>query len=182
MEIETNMDIRPTEDMINHFTQRTKYHISLVDKNIRLLANRPLFINLKDELLKRGHLHDCSKFVEPEYIPYIWLTEKFRQMKQNRNWNYPSKEISDSVNEAIHHHLTTNRHHFEYFNNPDVDMSDVDIIEVVADWAAMDQERTNDMKMSPREWYTKTGINKWNISVSLQKRLENVITELEIAL
>ena len=47
--------------------------------------------------------------------------------------------LPNRVRRAVHHHVTTNRHHPEFHADPN-DMTEVDLIEMVCDWTAMAQE------------------------------------------
>ena len=58
------------------------------------------------------------------------------------------------VQAAIDHHLTTNRHHPDFHDDPN-EMSEVDLIEMVCDWTAMSQEFGQDGG-SARGWADKT--------------------------
>jgi len=64
------------------------------------------------------------------------------------------KGMEDRVRAAIQHHMTTNRHHPDFHNDPN-EMSDVDIIEMVCDWTAMAQE-FDEGGGSAKSWADKT--------------------------
>lgn len=71
--------IEPTPEMVTFFERRTREHIDRVRRNLAALAVLP---DYPQEILDRGEIHDESKFVPPERIPYIWLTE-FHRRRQN---------------------------------------------------------------------------------------------------
>jgi len=62
--------------------------------------------------------------------------------------------MEDRVRRAIQHHVTTNRHHPDFHDDPN-DMTDADLIEMVCDWTAMSQEFNQDGG-SARDWADKT--------------------------
>jgi hypothetical protein len=62
--------------------------------------------------------------------------------------------MEELVRAAIKHHVTTNRHHPEFHDDPN-DMTDVDLIEMVCDWTAMSQEFDQNGG-SARGWADKT--------------------------
>jgi hypothetical protein len=140
----------PTPQMLAFYERRTLEHIARVGKCLALLA-RVMACNA--ELIERAQIHDASKFGPEEYIPYVWLTEYHRCRRTGEPFEYP-EGVAKSVELAIHHHVTTNRHHPEFHADPN-DMSDVDLIEMVCDWTAMAQEFDQDGG-SARGWADKT--------------------------
>lgn len=85
--------------------------------------------------------------------------------------------IVEQVKRAITHHVTSNRHHPEFYADPN-DMSDVDLIEMVCDWTAMAQEFGQDGG-SARGWADKT-IGKRVAFIADKRRLiYRMIEELD---
>ena len=142
--------MEPTPQMLAFYERRTHEHIDGVRRCLALLAE---ITDQKEELLERQRLHDASKFGPEERIPYVWLSEYHRCRRTGQPFAYP-EGIEDSVKRAIHHHVTTNRHHPEFHADPN-DMTDVDLIEMVRDWTAMAQEFGQDGG-SARGWADKT--------------------------
>lgn len=140
----------PTKEMIAYYDKRTNAHIERVRRCLYLIASATDF---KEELLVRAELHDASKFSPEEYIPYIWLTEYHRCRRAGEPFEYPEGGRTQ-VRKAIDHHVTSNRHHAEFHADPN-DMTDVDIIEMICDWTAMEHEY-GDPSGSAREWADKT--------------------------
>lgn len=140
----------PTPEMIAFYERRTHEHIERVRRCLLLLAE---VTDYGEELIERAKVHDASKFGPQERIPYIWLTEYHRCRRNGESFEYP-EGIAEKVKKAIHHHVTTNRHHPEFHADPN-DMSDVDLIEMVCDWTAMAQEFGQDGG-SARGWADKT--------------------------
>jgi len=181
--MEPQQQEEPTEAMVRAFESRTALHVRLVTANLERLSTKR--IELREELLDRGRVHDASKWSEPERTPYVWLTEYHRVHNSSRSkggegevvFRYPSG-VGDAVEAAIKHHKANNRHHSEFFADPD-EMSTVDVLEMVSDWAAIAQELSNNPRESPRHWFDETGRRKWNYSAALLSRIEEAISELE---
>lgn len=78
---------------------------------------------------------------------------------------------------AIHHHVTSNRHHPEFHSDPN-DMSDVDLIEMVCDWTAMAQEFGQDSG-SARGWADKTVGKRVGFNAEKRRFIYQTIEELD---
>jgi hypothetical protein len=142
--------IEPTPEMVAFYERRTNEHIERVRRCLTLLAG---VIDCGGELIERARVHDSSKFGPEERIPYVWLTEYHRCRSSGEPFEYP-EGVAERLKMAIHHHVTTNRHHPEFHADPN-DMSDVDLIEMVCDWTAMAQE-FGEGGGSARGWADKT--------------------------
>ncbi len=140
----------PTPAMIEFYERRTEEHIDRVRRCLSVLAS---VTEYSGELNERARIHDVSKYGPNERIPYIWLTEFHRCRRAGEPFSYPDG-MEDRVCDAIHHHVTTNRHHPDFHSDPN-DMSDIDVIEMVCDWTAMSQEFGQDGG-SARGWADKT--------------------------
>lgn len=81
------------------------------------------------------------------------------------------------MKKAIHHHVTSNRHHPDSHANPN-DMSDVDLIEMVCDWTAMAQEFGQDGG-SARGWADKTVGKRVAFNEEKRRFIYRVIEELD---
>lgn len=92
---------------------------------------------IKAGLIRRGLLHDLSKFSPTEFIPGVLY------FQGNRSPNEKEREVSGS-SKAWMHHKGRNRHHFEYWTdyNPvtkqsaPVRMPDIFIYEMFCDRVA----------------------------------------------
>lgn len=142
--------MEPTPEMIAFYESRTKEHIARVASNLILLAR---VTDYGDELAERAGVHDASKFGPEERIPYIWLTEFHRCRQGGEPFEYPPG-VANQVESAIEHHVTSNRHHYQFLSDPN-DMTEVDLIEMVCDWTAMSQEFDQDGG-SAKTWADKT--------------------------
>lgn len=161
----------PTEEMVKFFEKRTKEHIDRVRKYLKILHEKT---DLGEELLERAKIHDDSKYGEIERLPYIWNTEYHRCRNNGIKFEYPPG-IEEKVKAATKHHVTTNRHHPEFHADPS-DMTDIDIAEMVADWAAMAEEMGEG---SPRGWADKTVGKRWKFSDSQVEDIFNLIKLVE---
>jgi Family of unknown function (DUF5662) len=159
--------------MFAFYERRTREHIERVARCLTLLAE---VMDCRHELLERARVHDASKFGPEERIPYVWLTEYHRCRKNGSPFEYP-EGVAESVKLAIHHHVTTNRHHPEYHVDPN-DMSDVDLIEMVCDWTAMAQEFGQEGGSS-RGWADKTVGNRVPFNSDKRRFIYEMIDELD---
>lgn len=89
---------------------------------------------------ERSSLHDVSKLAEPEKALFDIFTPMLK------NLTYGSDEYNDSkakLGVALEHHYANNPHHPEHWPNGLVDMSLLDIIEMLIDWKAASERHTN---------------------------------------
>jgi hypothetical protein len=162
----------PTPEMVALFEQRTNEHIERVRRCLLLLADVTEF---GAELVERAKVHDASKRSVEERIPYVWLTEFHRRRRAGQPLEYP-EGVAESVKRAIHHHVTSNRHHPE-FHADATEMSNVDLIEMVCDWTAMAQEFGQDGG-SARGWADKTIGNRDTFSADQRRFIYEMIERL----
>jgi len=175
-----------TSEMRKHFEVRTKRHISLVQKYCKKLEETDPSMR---GLVSRGTKHDDSKFGAEELLPYIWLTWRYKCQDDNTECNLP-EGMQEKINKATEHHILNNAHHPEYhqdrkeglLNTSDRDktpvkivdatkMSNLDIGEMVADWAAMSEERGN----TPREWADKNVNVRWKFTPEQKELIYRLI-------
>lgn len=144
--------------MVAFYELRTKEHIERVRRCLTVMAS---VTEYADELKERARIHDASKYGPEERIPYIWLTEYHRCRRSGEPFSYPDG-MEERVRSAIDHHMTTNRHHPDFHDDPN-DMTNVDLIEMVCDWTAMSQEFEQDGG-SARGWADKTIGNRLHLN------------------
>lgn len=132
----------PTQAMVDHFEKRTKEHIARVQKNCKVLAEE--FPGHGPKLLAQGEKHDASKFSKEEYLPYVWITHYYAMKNSDQKWEYP-EAVKAIVGKAWEVHSKNNSHHPHHHANVK-NMTDVDLLEMVADWAAMSQELCDSLK------------------------------------
>jgi len=102
----------------------TMQHIHEVGKNLHMFAK---------ELLDRADKHDLSKLESPELEIFAVASAKLSKL------TYGTPEYEESrlaLGEALAHHYRVNRHHPEYFIGGISDMTLVDLVEMLCDWAA----------------------------------------------
>ena len=128
------------EDVDHRFKSRTSNHIDLVHRNMRTLGKKWPGAD-RSEYPSRGSLHDKSKFESPEYPAYAWLQKWYDSDKDDSI--YP-EGIQAQVETAKEHHLSNNKHHPDYWSDVK-DMEDIDLAEMVSDWAAMSEEKGDDV-------------------------------------
>jgi len=148
-------DIKPTKEMVKFYDKRTKEHIQRVQNNIKKIVKQRS--DLK-ELTSRAKIHDKSKWSKEEYIPYIWLTWWHKEKNAGRKFEYP-EGIKDMTKKAWKSHEKINKHHPGAHSSPQK-MSDIDIAEMVADWAAMSQEFGTSLK----KWTNDNVGSKWKFT------------------
>jgi len=180
-----------TEEMIQWFNDRTNMHIDLVKK----YANKIVEILPKcKELLNIVELHDKSKFEEPEHTPYIYTTWKYKCDRDNIDYDIPD-DISDKAHEATIHHIMNNKHHPEFWDknfNPDTmfnrknrdatsiemvdatNMNTINILELVADWCAVSDER----KSCPIKWADMNINKRWKFTDKQEQLIRKLINKV----
>lgn len=158
-----------TEEMKKWYFKRLNNHVKLVQKWYgRIYA----FTGIDEVSVK---YHDMSKMGEPELTPYIYTVWKQKANLEGFDYEIP-KDMVDSCHAATIHHIITNKHHPEYWDdNFDAEKSfnrenrdavaehPVDatkmpmkyIAEKLADWMATAEERGTD----PYAW-AELNINK----------------------
>ena len=171
----------PTKEMVAFYKERTDGHVNRVKDNmVNYILKSRITGPEAAELKKRGEDHDKSKYLEPEYTPYLWLTEYHRQKNvEGKKFKYPPG-IKVEVDAAVKHHLKNNRHHPAFHKSPS-DMSKSDIIEMVCDWAAMSQELAKEnWKVDLKKWADDhVGAGKeWNFTKDQTKEIYNIIKVL----
>lgn len=102
----------------------TQEHINLVRVLLRIAAT---------ELLKRGEIHDLSKF-SPEEVEVF--TEYTSKLKGTTYGSDDYKRFLSEMKPALDHHYANNRHHPEHFENGIEGMNLIDLIEMFIDWLA----------------------------------------------
>lgn len=85
------------------------------------------------QLIKRGWLHDLSKYSFAESQGFAKVIFKLKKLTYG---SVEYKKCLDVINPSVQHHYKTNRHHPEYHKNSFSDMSELDKIEMVIDWVA----------------------------------------------
>lgn len=164
------------------FEMRTRYHIALVQKygeRLMILASPN-----GGDFLRQLSIHDLSKFVEPERTPYVEITKLYR-----KDGSVP---MTPQFLEATTHHVVNNRHHPEAWDKDSAEkrklnkadrnalivapinaltMPDLFILEMVADWCAVAEERGD----SPLDWANRNIGTRWIFSQSQEFLIRKAI-------
>lgn len=177
-----------TKEMEDWFTKRTQRHIDLVKDNMKIFAENLDGFD-KDELIRRGEEHDKSKWREPERTPYIFITWQYKCKDDNVPFKI-SGDMKDRMNQCTQHHVLNNSHHPEASSGKKVDlinrddrdqpvkeiidatkMKDIDIIEMVADWYGMSEEKKTNVK----DWAKKNINVRWKFTPEQEKFIYELI-------
>ena len=102
----------------------TMKHIENVRKYIKVCT---------DELTERGIEHDRLKMESPEVEVFAEYTPK---LADSTYGSEEYKEFLKGMSVAVEHHYANYRHHPEHFENGMMDMTLVDIMELLCDWKA----------------------------------------------
>lgn len=177
-----------TPEMEEWFKERTKRHIGLVQKYAKMIEDGD---SKFAGLAERAEAHDASKFEDPEYEPYVFVSWKYKCKDDGKPFEFD--DMKDAMNDATLHHVKTNRHHPEFYddkseiNTTDRDkspskmvdataMTDMDIGEMVADWLAMSEEKGT----SPIEWADKNVNVRWEFTPEQKKLIYDLIGKYEL--
>ena len=180
----------PTPEMIEWFEKRTKMHIELVRKYAEKIEQVD---DAYKGLRKITDIHDDSKWEEPERLPYIFISWKYHCKDTGEKFENPAG-LDGLMNTATHHHVTSNSHHPEFhspkktdlINRDDRDkppkeqvdatkMPSMDLAEMVADWAAMSEEKGGTV----RGWADKNVNIRWKFDDDQVEEIYHVIGLLE---
>lgn len=162
-----NME-QPSKEMVQFYEKRTKEHIGRVQKNLSTIAEERDDLD-KVSLLARGKSHDKSKYSKKEKLPYIWLTWWHKEKNAGRKFEYP-EGMKEKIKMAAKGHVNINKHHPQAHSSP-TKMSNIDIAEMVADWAAMSQELNDSLK----GWADKNVGSKWKFDKSQTKLIYDLV-------
>jgi hypothetical protein len=174
------------EKMEDWFKKRTSKHIEFVQKYCKKISEY-------DEdrfgaLMERGEDHDKSKYEDPEFEPYLYVSWQYKCKEDGVDWE-PPEGMAERMSRATEHHVKSNRHHPEFHCDKEVElinredrdkppeemidatrMPELDIAEMVADWMAMSEEKGS----NPKDWAKKNVNKRWKFD----QEQEDLIYEL----
>ena len=177
-----------SDEMKKFFKERTDNHVALVKKYVGKIV--PYYPDYSEKLIRSVENHDASKYEEPECSPYIHITWMYKTKGSNNPYQIP-EEVDDQ--EATFHHVSNNSHHPEFHTETDINainrkdrdalpdkivdatnMPPHDILEMVADWCAMSEEKGN----TPKEWADKVVNKRWQFTPDQTNLIYEVIDKI----
>lgn len=150
------------------YTQwETSIHRARVLLNIVTLINK-LDPPDKGKLYWRGLKHDWSKLGWDEAKHYAKV---IFDLKGSTYGSEEYKKMLEEIQPAIKHHYKNNSHHPEYYANGFQDMTELDKLELIADWyAATKRHKNGDIFKSIEINQSRFGYNdetkEWLISIA----------------
>jgi hypothetical protein len=167
----TLQHIRLVQKNLKGFTDVIKKRTSNLPQNEAKLCS--ILEHMSYVLHTKGRIHDQSKLEAPEKEVFDALTPRLQKT------TYGSKAYERCLKDlqvALKHHYCANTHHPEYFTDGINGMTLLDVIEMLADWAAA-TERHDDGNI-----HNSLQINKkrFNIEDPLVAVLQNTVRGLKI--
>ncbi len=113
-----------------------------VSKNtVNILQHKRLVASYMErvvsDLTKRAIEHDDTKFGPEEFDAYEEALPKFEVVEYGSE---EYKQVCRDIKPAIQHHVTSSRHHPEYFGDAGINgMNLIDLLEMTCDWVAASQ-------------------------------------------
>lgn len=163
-------------------------------KYLKYLLNHKRYVMIecfRQGLFWRGLLHDLSKFLPSEFIPYanFFYGEKGGDIKKGRNETGYYKPINTgdkAFDFAWLLHQKRNRHHWQWWILPEdeggikvLSIEDVYLKEMICDWVGAGKAQghfspKNDKYFETRKWYQQNG-SKMNLEENTRKKIEIII-------
>jgi len=184
---------------MDYYLERTNKHIGLVQGAAAKIEKA--YSEEFAGLVEQAEDHDSSKLEEPELTPYVAITWRHKLEKESgkfdpikgKGYQTPGKLEKKEEDDATLHHIRNAKHHPEHWlddktkanlgtNRDDsiecVDaskMPDMDVAEMVADWAAMGEELGNEA----REWFNKVKDVRWHFSKHQEELIDRLLGVFE---
>ena len=133
----------------------------------------------KQGLYKEAFMHDMSKFLPSEFIPYAKWFKGDRGTKLTKILDGLDEEVKkeyeinkQNFERAVQKHYKRNKHHWNHWTNDLFyeDIPDTCLQELVCDWMAVGKKYGN----SPQEYYLRnyyqinmTDENRWKLELAL---------------
>lgn len=176
------------EKMVGNFYKVHQQHLHRVMINMHHLTNYFQISNapFAGEIVRRSYSHDNSKIEAPEYIPYVWRYWRTKWKADGEpkaepafhieSWesapfhlHFQDPTLDQAIRDAVFHHITHNRHHPEWHDDPD-NMTHLDICEMVADWYAMSDEFNSNIY----DWYRDVVPRRYHFGKKQQLVLDTI--------
>ncbi|MCB1157258.1 MAG: hypothetical protein H7A25_11410 [Leptospiraceae bacterium] len=184
------------DEMKSFFSKRMGLHISLIQKYLDRLQKHSDELGLDKTIIQENYNnHDASKYQEPEYTPYLYITWGYKCKAEGVLFEIP-KEIQEQMNTATIHHILSNNHHPEYWlpnkenlqniintgNRDGIPDEMIDgthmplnyIALMCVDWCAISEER----KTSPFDWAKKTVNIRWKFTKEQEEFLYRTLNTI----
>lgn len=97
---------------------------------------RELLSEFAIEMIKRGNVHDKSKFLSVEIEPLQAMQDVIDKDGHAPFGSDEYKRRTDMLGPMIEHHRANNSHHPEYYKNGVAGMDLFDVVEMFFDWKA----------------------------------------------
>ena len=124
-----------------------------------------------ERLEARAEHHDASKLEEPERSLFERISPQLSDLEYGSD-EYMAK--LDELQVAIDHHYRANRHHPEHWPDGVLDMSLIDLIEMLVDWKAASKR----YKDKPFEHSLEFNVKRFNIPRGLALLMANTAEDL----
>ena len=145
------------------YVRETKDHIFMVQRLVWSIIP-----HLNGQVAK----HDASKLDSPEKEAFMKAIPKLKDAAYGSD---EYKEALKDIKPATDHHNAVNRHHIEHHKDGVLDMSLIDIIEMLADWkAASTRHKDGDIIKS-----IDIGQNRFGFSDELAQILKNTAIRMQ---
>jgi hypothetical protein len=104
-------------------------------------AVRMLLRRVIHELTFRMADHDRTKLMEPEFSGFAEVNDQLADVEYDSDEYW---ELMDQLDDTLEHHYAEYPHHPEHFEDGVDDMTLVDVVEMLCDWAAATQRHDDD--------------------------------------
>jgi hypothetical protein len=104
-----------------------------------------LILQVCKALIRRGIIHDWSKFGRTETNHYAPNVPRFAQVKYGTPEYF---QVLEDMKPGVEHHYQNNDHHPEYWTGGVYEMSPIAFVEMLCDWKAACMRRGGDFQDS----------------------------------
>ena len=181
---------------MNHFGLGIRWVFMKIIKYFNYVVRHKWYVMIecfKFGLIWRGLMHDLSKFLLDEFIPYMnyFYGKKDSDIKRGRDetgYYKPGSTGDSKFDFAWLLHQKRNRHHWQWWILPEdeggiklIEMSDKYILEMICDWIGAGKAQghfspKDDKFYETQRWYKKNG-NKMQLNSATRQHIEEIIYE-----
>lgn len=166
-----NQNTGITSGYNEQYSNYLKDHIANVRKAYQWLLDKKILLN--DTYRSTINMHDISKWLDSEYMPY---TDYFYGDNKNN-------QVKDAFNYAWLHHIHENEHHWQHWvliNDEDgtqaLEMPEEYIIEMICDWFAFSFKSGNLKELL--NWYTQHK-NNMMLHPKTRSKVEDILNKIK---